>query len=129
MLTPDDITAIHEVLARYCHVVDDHLWDRAHEVFTNDVTIDLSEFGQPDLHGIDDIVATFRGRNAYAHHTTDIAVTEEVDGTVRVHSKSLAFPNEGPVATGDNHDIVVRTDRGWRIASRRPVPRQRQFFD
>lgn len=129
MLSADDIVAIHRVLAEYGHVVDDHDWGRAHEVFTEDVVFDRGEAGQPNLHGISDIVATFRGRNAYAHHTTNIVVTEAADGAVHVHSKLLCFPNEGTPFTGDYYDTMARTPAGWRISHRRAERRQRKFFD
>lgn len=128
MISADDHAEIHQVLAEYGHVVDDHDWDRAGEVFADDFIFDMGE-GHPDLHGIADIVATFKGRNIYAHHTTNIAITEDADGTVRAHSKLLCFPNEGPPVTGDNYDVLTRTRRGWRIARRRTEIRQRKFFD
>lgn len=128
MPSSDDLVEIHQVLAEYGHVVDDHDWDRAHQVFTDDFVFEMGDHG-PDLHGIADIVATFKGRNIYAHHVTNIAVAEDADGTVRVHSKLLCFPNEGPPFTGDCYDVMRHTPEGWRIARRRTEGRQRQFFD
>lgn len=129
MLTPEDVDEINKVLADYGHVVDDHDWDRAGEVFADDFVFDMSGTGRPDLHGIADVVATFKGRNMYAHVTTNVSITEGPDGTVRVHSKLLGFPNEGGVVTGDYHDEMARTTEGWRIRRRRFEPRQRKFFD
>lgn len=129
MLSAEDRAEIHQVLAEYGHVVDDHDWDRADQVFTADVTFDRGEADLPDLHGIADIVATFKGRNAYAHHTTNIVVTEDIGGSVRAHSKLLCFPNEGPPFTGDYYDTLARTPAGWRIAHRRAALRRRKFFD
>lgn len=129
MSSRDDVVEIHQVLALYGHVVDDHDWDRADQVFAADFVFDLSDSGRPNLHGIGDIVATFKGRNAYAHHTTNVVVTEDDDGTVRAHSKLVCFPNEGPPFTGDYYDVMARTPAGWRIARRRAELRQRKFFD
>lgn len=129
MLSAEDIIEIHHVLAEYGHVVDDHDWDRADQVFTADVVFDLSSVGRPELHGISDIVANFKGRNAYSHHTTNVAISENDEGTVRVHSKMLCFPNEGPPFTGDYYDVMARTPAGWRIAYRRAERRERKFFD
>lgn len=67
MLSADDIVANQSLLADYGHVVDDHDWDRAHEVFAQDFVFERAD-GRPDLHGIADVVATFRGRNMYARH-------------------------------------------------------------
>lgn len=128
-MTPEDALQIQQVLADYGHVVDDHDWERAHEVFADDFVFDMSAVGRPDLHGIADIVANFRGRNMYAHVTTNTTLTEQADGTVRAHSKFIGFPNEGPPVTGDYHDELVRTPAGWRLRRRRAELRQRKFFD
>ncbi len=128
MLTPADHIEIREVLADYGHVVDDHDWDRAEDVFTPDVVFE-SNNGEMVLNGIGDIVATFRGRNMYAHVTTNTTLRENSDGTVSAHSKFLGFPNEGPPVTGDYRDRLVRTAAGWRLARRSAEIRQRKFFD
>ena len=128
-MTPEDTTAIHELMADYGHVVDDHDWDRAHEVFVEDFVFDMSAAGRPDLHGIADIVANFKGRNMYAHLTVGTTLLEGDDGVVRGHSKFIGFPNEGPPVTGDYHDEIVRTAAGWRLRRRRAEIRRRKFFD
>jgi hypothetical protein len=128
-MTPEDSMQIHRLLADYGHVVDDHDWERAHEVFAEDFVFDRSATGRPDLHGIADIVANFKGRNMYAHVTTNTTRVELDDGTVRAHSKFVGFPNEGQPVTGDYHDEIVRTADGWRIRGRRAEIRQRRFFD
>ena len=128
MLTPADHIEIREVLADYGHIVDDHDWDRAEDVFMPDVVFE-SHNGEIVLNGISDIVATFKGRNMYAHVTTNTTLRENNDGTVSAHSKFLGFPNEGPPVTGDYRDQLVRTPAGWRLAHRRAEIRQRKFFD
>jgi 3-phenylpropionate/cinnamic acid dioxygenase small subunit len=128
VLNTDDVLAIHALLADYGHVVDDHDWDRAHEVFAEDFVFERGD-GRPDLHGIADIVATFKGRTMYAHVTTNTTLTEDDDGTVRAHSTFLGFPNAGQPVTGDYRDVVVRTPQGWRLARRHAEVRARKFFD
>jgi SnoaL-like domain len=128
-VTPEDALQIHKVLADYGHIVDDHDWDRAQEVFTEDFVFDMSATGRPDLRGIADIVATFKGRNMYAHVTTNTSLTQESETTVRAHSKFIGFPNEGPPVTGDYVDELVQTSEGWRLRHRRAELRQRKFFD
>jgi 3-phenylpropionate/cinnamic acid dioxygenase small subunit len=128
MLSTEDTLAIQALLADYGHVVDDHDWDRAHEVFAEDFVFERGD-GRPDLHGIADVVATFKGRNMYAHVTTNTTITEDDDGTVRAHSKFLGFPNEGQPVTGDYRDVVVRTPQGWRLQRRYAEVRARKFFD
>ena len=129
VLTPEDHWAIRSLLADYSHVVDDHDWDRAHEVFAEDFVFDRSATGGRDLHGADDVIATFKGRNMYAHVTTNTTLDEQPDGTVRAHSKFIGFPNDGSPVTGDDHDEIVRTRAGWRLRRRRAEIRRRKFFD
>jgi hypothetical protein len=128
-MTPEDSMLIHRLLADYGHIVDDHDWARAHEVFAKDFVFDRSATGRPDLHGISDIVANFLGRNMYAHVTTNITLTEIDADTVRGHSKFLGFPNDGMPVTGDYYDEIVRTVDGWRLRHRRAEIRRRKFFD
>ncbi|MFA5708180.1 nuclear transport factor 2 family protein [Mycolicibacterium sp.] len=128
-MKPEDALQIQMLLADYGHVVDDHDWDRAHEVFAEDFVFEMGAMGRPDLHGIPDIVANFKGRNMYAHVTTNTTMREQDDGTVIAHSKFIGFPNEGPPVTGDYHDQIVRTPAGWRLQRRRAELRQRKFFD
>ena len=128
MLTPEDHIEIREVLADYGHVVDDHDWDRAEDVFLPDVVFE-SPATDMALHGISDIVATFKGRNMYAHVTTNTTLRENADGSVRAHSKFIGFPNEGPPVTGDYRDRLVRTPAGWRLAHRVAEIRARKFFE
>ncbi len=128
-MTPEDSMLIHRMLADYGHVVDDHDWARAAEVFTDDFVFDRSATDRPDLHGIPDIIANFLGRNMYAHVTTNTTLTEIDADTVHGHSKFLGFPNDGTPVTGDYDDEIVRTADGWRLRRRRAEIRRRKFFD
>lgn len=128
-MTPEDFMSIHRLLADYGHVVDDHDWARAHEVFAEDFVFDRSATGRPDLYGIPDIVANFLGRNMYAHVTTNTTLTEIDADTVHAHSKFLGFPNDGMPVTGDYYDEIVRSVDGWRLRHRRAEISQRKFFD
>ena len=42
-LAPDDRLAIHELLARYCRVIDCNLWDQFPALFTSDCVVDFGE--------------------------------------------------------------------------------------
>ena len=128
MLTPEDHIEIREVLADYGHVVDDHDWDRAEDVFASDFVFETGPGGMV-LNGIDDIVANFKGRNMYAHVTMNTTLRENSDGSVSAHSKFIGFPNEGQPVTGDYRDQMVRTPVGWRLKHRNAEIRQRKFFD
>ncbi|MGV0836151.1 nuclear transport factor 2 family protein [Mycolicibacterium thermoresistibile] len=128
-MNSEDALEIQMLLADYGHVVDDHDWDRADEVFAEDFVFDMSGVGRPDLHGIADIVENFKGRNMYAHVTTNTTMRRQDDDTVSAHSKFIGFPNEGPPVTGDYYDQIVRTPAGWRLKHRSAEIRQRKFFD
>jgi 3-phenylpropionate/cinnamic acid dioxygenase small subunit len=120
--------AIHELLANYGHVVDDLAHDRYPEIFTEDALFDMSAFGLPSLNSRAEIARAFQGRNLYGHITTNIAI-EQLDGdSARVRSKYIGFANDGAIQTGDYVDVVVRTDGGWRLKVRRPVPRSPRVF-
>ena len=54
-----------------------------------------------------------------AHHATDIVVSEDPDGTVRVLSKGLGIGTSGRVGSVVYRDVVERTARGWRFAARK----------
>jgi hypothetical protein len=57
-------------------------------------------------------------RHPLAHHSTNIVVREEDDGTVRVLSKGIGVGAGGRVGSVTYEDVVVPTDDGWRLASR-----------
>jgi hypothetical protein len=127
MLTPTDRAEIEQVIATYGHVVDDNAWDRAHLVFADDFVFDFSEFGRPNLHGVAELRAALTGRKVYSHHSTNIVIQEAEDGSVRVRSKFIGFPNEGPPISGDYRDVFVRTPAGWRLSRRRSSVRDPRF--
>jgi hypothetical protein len=65
-----------------------------------------------------------------AHHVTNIVVDTlaPADGPVEVHSKFIApftrdahFPKR--MYGGDYHDVVVRSDDGWKFAHKQCLPR------
>jgi 3-phenylpropionate/cinnamic acid dioxygenase small subunit len=120
-----DILAIHDLLARYGHVVDDADWHELTDVFTPDGVFDLDAVGQGRAEGLDQLRACFsRLDHPLAHHTTN-ATIEPIDGRrARVRCKYLVVSDDGRVRSGEYHDDVVRIDEGWRIARRTVVPRR-----
>ena len=122
-----DRLAIHELLARYGHVIDDRQWDDLGLVFTPDVVYDASDFGQAvtrSLTGLRDHWASDAAEHPVAHHATNIVVREDEDGSVRVRSKGLGVGRGGRVGSVVYDDIVVSTDDGWRISYRRATLRR-----
>lgn len=122
-----DILAIHELLALYGHIVDEREWARAGELFTHDCIYDMTEFGLGVVRGADAVARLWGAPDAMhplAHHATNIVVSEEPDGTVRVLSKGLGVGPNGRVGSVVYRDTVVRTGAGWRFSSRTGVLRR-----
>jgi SnoaL-like domain len=117
-----DVLAIHELLGLYGHIIDAREWQRTGELFTADCTYDMSEFGLCVVHGAPAVAALWSGPDAahpLAHHATNILVSEDPDGTVRVLSKGLGVGPNGRVGSVTYRDVVVRTPAGWRFSARR----------
>ena len=122
-----DIVAIQQLLALYGHVIDEREWQRVGELFTPTAVYDMSEFGLGVVRG----AAAIRGlwsrpdaAHPLAHHATNIVVTEDPDGTVRVLSKGLGIGSDGRVGSVVYRDVVERTPAGWRFAVRKGHLRQ-----
>lgn len=120
-----DILAIHDLLARYGHVVDDADWKRLSDVFTLDGVFDLEAIGRGHAAGLEELRACFTGLDhPLAHHTTN-ATIEPIDGSrARVRCKYIVVTDDGRARSGEYHDAVVHTAEGWRIERRTVVPRR-----
>jgi hypothetical protein len=123
-MSPDaaDHLAIQELLALYGHIIDEREWQRVGELFTESALYDMSAFGLPVVRG----AAAIRGlwsrpdaAHPLAHHATNIVVSEDPDGTVRVLSKGLGVGPNGRVGSVVYRDVVERTSQGWRFAARK----------
>jgi hypothetical protein len=117
-----DILAIHQLLALYGHIIDEREWQRVGELFTATAVYDMSEFGLGIVHGaeaIRDMWSRPGATHPLAHHATNIVVSEDPDGTVRVLSKGLGVGPNGRVGSVVYRDVVVRTPEGWRFAMRK----------
>lgn len=117
-----DRLAVHELLGLYGHLIDQRRWNELEQVFTADVVYDATDFGQPVTRSLAGLQAVWTGDltvHPLAHHATNIVVTEDPDGTVRVLSKGIGVGNRGRVGSVTYHDVVVRTADGWRLAHRR----------
>jgi 3-phenylpropionate/cinnamic acid dioxygenase small subunit len=120
--------AIHELLALHGHLVDAGEFERLDELFAADVVYDLKDFGLGVLRGVDAIrTASLQlgDRNPVAHHVTNVIIGEaDAGGSVPVRSKGLAVNADGSCGSVVYHDLVVRTERGWRITYRKVIPRR-----
>jgi SnoaL-like domain len=124
-----DRLALHELVALYGHLVDERRWDELHRVFVPDVVYDATDFEMPVTRTLDELVAEWTSevgmtRHPLAHHTTNVVVLDDDDGTVRIVSKGIGVGHGGRVGSVTYRDVAVRTGDGWRLASRTVELRQ-----
>ncbi|HEY5024216.1 MAG TPA: nuclear transport factor 2 family protein [Acidimicrobiales bacterium] len=120
-----DLLAIHDLLARYGHVVDDGDWQRLSDVFCDDGEFDLQAIGRGTAHGMDELRVCFAHlEHPLAHLTTNVMIEPDGAQRARVRCKYLVVSDDGRVRTGEYHDDVVHTTSGWRIERRTVVPRR-----
>jgi 3-phenylpropionate/cinnamic acid dioxygenase small subunit len=125
-----DRLELHELLARYGHLLDERDYDRLGEIFAAEIRYDATDFGQPVWEGLAALIAGMRehDRHPVAHHSTNVVLgPRRPDGSVRVLSKGPGVGRRGRVGSATYDDVAVPTPDGWRLASRtvtlrRPVP-------
>jgi hypothetical protein len=122
MIDAADRIAIQELLGLYGHIIDERRWDAMELVFATDVVYDATDFGHATTHSLDELRthwASDESIHPLAHHSTNVVVTEDPDGTVRVLSKGIGVGRRGRVGSAVYRDVVVKTDDGWRLSYRR----------
>jgi hypothetical protein len=89
---------------------------------------DVSDFGQPALHGVPAIrnaALALGAANPVGHHVTNIVVTASgADGVAQVRSKGIGVNADGTTGSVTYDDVVVRVGAAWRIRHRRVTPRR-----
>jgi 3-phenylpropionate/cinnamic acid dioxygenase small subunit len=126
--TAEDRLAIHDVITLHGHVADDRDWDRLGELFTDDVVLDLEDFGYGTLCGLaalrDLSLASQDDKGQpLAHHVTNIIITGQDGQTARARSKALAVMRDGTSGTSVYEDVLRREEHRWRISHRKVVAR------
>jgi 3-phenylpropionate/cinnamic acid dioxygenase small subunit len=114
-----DRLALHELPARYGDLIDDRDWDALGRIFTADATFEV-----PDhlMQGIDGIRAfMLDAPHPRTHLMTNVSVDETPEGVI-LNSRLIGMRRDGRFISGRYRDVVVRTDDGWRIASRVYTP-------
>lgn len=129
MLDLADRLALHELLHLYGHLVDDRAWESLDLVFTADAFYDARDFGMPVTRSLAELVAEWTSeegmrRHPVAHHATNVVVSEDADGTVRLRSKGIGVGPGGRVGSVTYDDVAVRTTEGWRLAARTVILRR-----
>jgi ketosteroid isomerase-like protein len=123
-----DRAEIDQLLARYCHALDERNWDALREVFTPDAIHDDTvaggfrggvevkiEFLKQALgkvlisqHIVSTTLLELRGDTAYARSVCQCPMVVDLgDGRTQVFFQGLWY-----------HDVLVRTPAGWRISER-----------
>jgi 3-phenylpropionate/cinnamic acid dioxygenase small subunit len=122
-----DRIRIHELINLHGHLIDEGQFDELDELFTDDVVYDVSALSGGQLSGIESIAQAGRSlgdANPLGHHVTNVVVLEIDGDRARVRSKGLAVMSNASTGSVVYDDELRRTDRGWRIAVRRVLPRQ-----
>jgi hypothetical protein len=120
-LTAEDRTAITDLINRHGHLTDSGEFDRMPELFTVDVTFDVTDLGGGVLTGlatIKDAALALGAGNPVAHHVTNTVLTAVADGRVHAFSKGIGIHADGTARSVTYEDMIVRGDDGWRINHR-----------
>lgn len=121
-ISGDDRLAIHELMGLYGHVIDERRWADFPDVFTDDLHYEATDFDMATSRSLAELIELWQGPTAghpVAHHATNIVVSEDPDGTVRVLSKGIGVGRKGRVGSVVYRDVVVKgADGRWRIGKR-----------
>ena len=131
MLDVSDRLEILEVLHRYPEIVDYREGYRsAGNVFADDARFDADEFGCGVWQGLPEIQKFFShwpkrpgespDLQVISHNVVNALVSQlKSDGTVRCQSRCVVILIDAPPVTAVYLDTFRKTEKGWRIASRR----------
>jgi hypothetical protein len=126
-LIAEDRTAITELIALHGHLTDAGELDRMDEVFTADITYDVTDLGHGTIEGLPalrDAALALGEANPVGHHVTNTVLTEIAEDRVRALSKGIGINADGTCASVTYEDTVARGGRGWRITHRRVLARR-----
>jgi len=128
-ITAADRIAIHETIALHGHVADDRDWDRWGELFSDDLVLDLEDFGLGTTNGIAALKKLSRDNQddraqPLGHHVTNIVLLAQDGDRVRARSKGLAVNADGTSGTVVYEDTLRREPQGWRICHRKILVRR-----
>lgn len=121
-----DRVAVTDLISMHGHLVDAGELERMAELFTPDVTYDVSDLGGGVITGraalVEASLALGAG-NPVAHLVTNVVVTSDGPDRARAVSKGLGVRADGSCGSVTYEDAVVRGRDGWRISSRRVLAR------
>lgn len=126
-LSAQDRIDINDLINLHGHLTDAGDLDRLAELFTHDVTYDVTDFGFGTLHGtaaIREAALALGDANPVGHHVTNIVVTPIDDRSARVRSKGIGIVANGTAGSAVYDDVVTRGPDGWRISHRKVTARR-----
>lgn len=126
-LAEQDRIDITDLINLHGHLTDAGELDRAGELFTPDVSYDLTDFGMGPLHGtsaLREAALALGDANPVGHHVTNIVITQIDERSARVRSKGIGVNADGTAGSVVYEDVVTRRADGWKI-SRRKVSARR----
>ena len=126
-LSAQDRIEITDLINLHGHLTDAGDLDRLDEVFTHDITYDVTDFGFGALHGTAAIRAAalaLGDANPVGHHVTNIVITGVDDRSARVRSKGIGIGAGGTAGSVVYDDVVTRGPEGWRISHRTVAARR-----
>jgi ketosteroid isomerase-like protein len=126
-LTDQDRIDINDLINLHGHRTDAGELDQAGELFTADVTYDVTDFGVGSLHGaaaIREAALALGDANPVGHHVTNIVITPIDDRSARVQSKGIGIKADGKAGSVSYDDIVTRQADGWKIHYRKVTARR-----
>lgn len=123
-----DRLEIHELLARYCHAIDQHCWADLRALFMPDARVDFTAFGGP-VGDIDALIAflwpVVEGLAGTYHSTASIMCDLDGDSASVRSAAHVVMTTSGPDGREQHNQIglwyedeLARTDAGWRFAGR-----------
>lgn len=119
MSASEDLVDIQNVLALYCHLIDDREWDRLSDVYTPDSAYGAKEGALNQ--GLPAIVAYLASiPQPVLHLTSDFYINLSANGDRATgRAKWLSVHTDGSLVAGSyEQDVYARTDVGWRIQYR-----------
>ncbi|MDR0215965.1 MAG: nuclear transport factor 2 family protein [Comamonas sp.] len=126
-----DKVEINELLARYCHALDQKDWSAFQEVFLPDASLDFTAFGGPkgSPGELQKFFSPILSSLASTQHTVSTVKIDLKGDDATVRSAAIvpmtAMSPEGKESTFVSglwyEDACQRTKEGWKIKSRRQV--------
>jgi ketosteroid isomerase-like protein len=126
-LPEQDRTAINDLINLHGHLTDAGKLDEAGELFTLDITYDLSDFGLGPLYGtaaVREAALALGDANPVGHHVTNIVITPIDNRSARIQSKGIGIQADGTAGSVVYDDVVIRDPGGWKISYRKVTARR-----